>query len=122
MLALYVPLADEVTLVVSPAVEFIDHGGNFERVECSRCGAALKEDWWSDAMDAAYETRFANLLTNVPCCGETVSLNDLRYVMPAGFARFVLTARNPGRGCTSDEILNLEQVVGCKLRVIWARY
>src|SRR5438093_1118722 len=54
------------------------------------------------------------------------TLNDLRYVWPAGFARFVLQARNPGLQGAMDlpavDRAALEAIVGCRLRTIWARY
>jgi hypothetical protein len=59
----------------------------------------------------------------VPCCGSTVSLNDLDYDWPAGFARFVVEARNPRVGNLSDaEMRELELIVRTRLRPIRARY
>ncbi|NZD50784.1 hypothetical protein [Rhizobium leguminosarum] len=52
------------------------------------------------------EVRFydpGDINTVAPCCGATVSLNDLRYVWPAAFGRFALEAHNPGIGDTTWE-------------------
>ena len=114
--------ADGVSARETAAVEFIDQGGNFEGVACPRCGAALDVDWWGDAVDAAFEGCFADLDVTLPCCSATCSLNDLRYEMPAGFSRFVLEARNPGRDLTDAEVEALERALGCRLRRVWARY
>jgi hypothetical protein len=59
----------------------------------------------------------------VACCGALVSLNDLIYEWPAGFARFVLEAMNPNvRDIADDELASLAAILGTPLRKIWARY
>jgi len=74
-------------------------------------------------MDRASEGRFADLSVVLPCCGVVASLNDLRYEWPAGCARFVLEAMNPGGPALSAaQVAQLEQLVGCPLRLIRAHY
>jgi hypothetical protein len=118
----FFPGAQETTCETTEGVRFIDQGQNWERVRCPVCGSELDPEWWSQAMDAAYQTGFANLLVNVPCCGAVSSLNDLQYELPAGFARFVLKVRDPDKDIDDEQLITLEQVLGCKLRKIWARY
>jgi len=49
-----------------------------------------------------------------------VSLNDLHYIWPAGFGRFVIEALNPGvRDLQPAEDDQLRQTLGCDLRKIW---
>lgn len=79
--------------------------------------------WWPDAMDRAHGRHFADLAVTVPCCGAATSLNDLRYDWPAGFARFVLEATNPGVPELPDAALaELERRLGAPLRVVRAHY
>ncbi len=74
-------------------------------------------------MDDAFKVRFTALAVTTPCCGANVSLNDLNYEWPAGFARFVLEAMNPGVGdLATAEIAALAEIVGSPLRRIWAHY
>lgn len=122
--ATLVPDASEVTIDIRDEVAFVDQGSNFESVECPSCGAALETDWWQGAMDRAFDAQFSDLSVSPPCCGKHTSLNDLRYVMPAGFARFTLEAMNPNRGTDLDrhQLKELENLLGCKLRQIWAHY
>jgi hypothetical protein len=57
----------------------------------------------------------------VPCCDALVSLNDLTYDWPVGFARFELEAWNPQRGwLTDEELLQLSTVLDCQVRQIMA--
>jgi hypothetical protein len=49
---------------------------------------------------------FVDLTAAVPCCGRRVSLNELDYDWPCGFARFELALWNPGRGWLTDEELS----------------
>ena len=118
-----VPAAEEVTQATSENVQFVDPGANFERVSCPQCGQELSIEWWQDRMDEAFTDNFATLSITTPCCGTTVSLNDLKYEWPAGFARFVLEARNPGvADLTSEDVATLSDIVGSPLRRIWAHY
>ncbi len=72
-------------------------------------------------MNAAYETEFRELDTITPCCASNVSLNDLVYEWPAGFARFSLEALNPNIRDLEGEVLrDLEAILSCQLKRIWA--
>ncbi|MBK8022455.1 MAG: hypothetical protein IPK19_13765 [Chloroflexi bacterium] len=121
-LSAFVPHADEVKVIITDEIEFVDQGGNFERVVCPLCERELDIGWWQEAMDAAYATRFASLVVDLPCCHNESSLNSLRYEWPAGFARFVLEARNPGTDLNEAQVHALEQILGCALRKIWVHY
>ena len=104
-------------------VEFIDQGANFEKVLCPACGEDLTDQWpaW---MDEAAKSNFSELSLTPPCCGRATDLNALRYVWPAGFARFALRAQNPAIGgfLALSDLSVVEGVVGCKLRQILAHY
>ncbi|MBD2742135.1 hypothetical protein [Coleofasciculus sp. FACHB-1120] len=118
----FVPQADRVYLRVTDDVEFVDPGSNLEQIFCPVCLSYLETRWWQQAMDTAYCTRFNELMVIVPCCGAVCSLNDLRYECPAGFARFILEARQPNTELDNSQIHLLEQMLGCPLRKIWAHY
>jgi hypothetical protein len=109
--------------VVKEEVGFVDCGENFERVSCPRCPACLEKSWWGETMDKAYLTGFRDLAVILPCCGAVCSLNDLNYDWPAGFARYVLEAKSPEVAELDEQQLRtLEEALGCRLRIIWARY
>lgn len=114
----------ETTVKVFDEIAFIDQGGNFESVSCPRCGRQIDTGWWTQAMDTAYESRFSARASRTPCCENAVDLNDLVYVWPAGFARFVLEARSPGLSgdLGAEAVAALEDDLGCPVRQIWARY
>jgi hypothetical protein len=116
------PSADDVLAQVTQDVRFVDCGSNFETVRCPRCGTDLGE-WWTLAMEAGHEQQFRDLRATTPCCGLHTSLNDLIYSLPMGFARFTLEALNPGIGSLPERVQRrLEEILGSKLRVIWAHY
>ncbi|MBV9851228.1 MAG: hypothetical protein JO250_16280 [Armatimonadetes bacterium] len=95
-----------------------------ERVLCPACHAGLLDDGrWTQMMDTACETLFTHLVMPMPCCGAWLSLNDLNYDWPVGFARFVLEARNPDvPDLERDQVRALERILDCRLRVIWVHY
>jgi hypothetical protein len=119
LLAAFTQHADAVTAKFKESVEFFDPGGNWSGVCCHICGADA-EPWWQAVMDTAWDTHFSNLTVIASCCGASVSLNELRYVWPAGFARFVLEAMNPNiSDLTAAEQGMLQETLGCPLRRIW---
>ena len=112
------PQADEISSQSSALPQFVHAGGNWDGVWCSSCGADLGSTWSSlvDSQDKG--EGFPSLLVNAPCCGASVSLNDLRYGWPVAFGRFVLDAMNPNVASLSERIDQLEQVLGCQVREI----
>src|SRR5207244_404446 len=103
-------------------VVFVDAGGNWEGVRCPVCDADL-EEWWADAVDKSYQTHFQHLDVVLPCCGAVISLNDLKYPWAVGFARFVLSARDPDiPELPREGVAALEKVLGCGVRAIWVHY
>ena len=118
LLARYLPHAEEVHASFYEHVMFFDPGGNWSGVHCPNCGADA-EPWFGEATSKAADTNFESLLITTPCCGQLVSLNDLRFVWPAAFATFMLEAANPNsKGLTPAELSQLEVVLGCALREI----
>jgi hypothetical protein len=112
-----------VSSLVEEQVVFVDCGQNLERISCPRCNTSLENEWWGDAMDAVHLAGFGQFAVTMPCCGESCSLNDLRYEWPMGFARYVLQAEDPGlNGLAAEHIEALEGALGCKIRIVWARY
>jgi hypothetical protein len=112
---------DEVRAKVFDKVAFHDCGANWSGVRCPRCGEDV-EEWWADATDNAYKTGLEDLRATTPCCGHSTTLNDLSYVWPAGFARFVLEAKNPNiKQTTAEQDGQLSEALGLDLRKIWRR-
>jgi len=121
-LSTWFPEADAVSGAESEDVNFVDPGLNLERIICQACGSELDLAIWQGLMDAAFETQFADLTVTMPCCGSALSLNDLHYDEAAGFARCVLEVLNPRADLSDEQCDQLEQMLGCPLRKIWAQY
>jgi hypothetical protein len=122
LLALLVPEAEDVIVTVTDQVRFVDQGTNFERVSCPNCGSELDTQWWQSAMSSASKTDYSQLQVSTPCCGSVLSLNELRYVWPAGFARFVLEVRNPDGDISDNYLFLISRILKCEIRKIWAHY
>jgi len=117
------PPPSQVEARVFDEVTFIDPGSNFEKVLCPACDEDITEHW-AGWMDAAFEAEFSNLSLTMPCCERVTNLNALRYIWPAGFARFSLCAMNPNIGgvLAAKDVSALEDGLGCKLRQVYAHY
>ena len=118
------PLAESIQCHTTRDTEFIDCGGNFiADIQCSICHTSVEIDWWLQMIDNAYKTtHFQDLLVVMPCCGQNLSLNDLEYESPVGFARFVVEIRNPGEIKDSIVCNMVEAILKCRLKYIWAHY
>lgn len=118
------PKAESVDAVLYGEIRFVDSGMLFETVSCPLCGSELDHIWWGDAMSTAERTAFKNLSVRLPCCDGAGRLDNLNYKMPAGFARFLLQAREPGpsRYLTVDKLQTLESILDTPLQQIWSQY
>lgn len=114
------PKATSVDYQVLEKVTFIDQGQNWERILCPLCKTEIDQDWWGQQMDIKYQTGFVDLAVKLPCCGDTISLNDLQYEWPAGLARFVFEIWNPGADIDQSKLGLLGEILGCPQRTIWA--
>jgi hypothetical protein len=108
--------------VLSNDIEFVDCGGNLESISCPFCGHQLESEWWREAMDHSYESRFKNRTLLLPCCNQESTLDKLTYHWPMGFARFVIRLRNPVEAWTQENIAQLETLLKTPLKEIWAHY
>jgi len=105
-------------------VQFIDQGGNFELIKCPNCQEEIAIGWWQEKMDKAYKVNFENLSLILPCCNGASNLNELEYILPAGFARFVVEILNAEsiEYNINQHLKELEKLIGSKLKVIIVRY
>lgn len=112
--------AVEIRILSDGDVVFVDSGANFESVSCCTCAQQLDLGWWSEQMTKAHETGFRDLATTCPMCQVDVSLNDLCYDWPQGFASWCLDILNPGIShLTTDQIDKIAQGLGHPVRVIY---
>lgn len=106
-------------------LQFIDAGENFERIGCPACNREVTIADWHTWMDADWlgEEGFHLRVHRTPCCGKDVTLNDLTYERPQGFARWCISARNGDRGpLTRDEVAHLETLADLPLKAIAQMY
>lgn len=113
--------AAEVKIHIKDTPIFVDQGQNFETVSCPYCKQELDVGWWGNAMDTVFKSNFLDLEIDVPCCRRKVSLNDLEYYFPAGFARFIIELLEPG--FIEEEYVEwLEEQLGFKLKQVKVKY
>jgi hypothetical protein len=112
------PEAEKLTAEFSKNPAFIDPGGNWSGVLCPACGADA-EPWWGEAVSAAFEHDFSSLETVAQCCQAKMSLNNLNYVWPAAFGRFLLDAMNPNvERLSAAQLELLGATLGCSVREV----
>jgi hypothetical protein len=117
------PSAAEVNAHRFQDIRFFDQGSNFERILCPHCKHEITS-YWSGWMDERSRSGFTQRMVVMPCCHRASDLNDLTYVSPAGFAKFVLEITNPDLlGWLPDPAQkSLESILGCGVRQILAHY
>jgi hypothetical protein len=115
------PEGEALSDVLNESIQFVDCGANLGSIRCPECGALLDMTWWGHAMDRAHKSGFKSRAARVPCCAKSIDLNKLDYDWSVGFARYLLSARNPGRDVEGREVLFLEGLLNTPLRVIRSR-
>lgn len=136
----FTPDGEQVEVHVYPHLEFIDQGANLEAIVCPSCKQRLRidyfsdndpvGDWWQKANVEADIHRGEDVfelnpdtICKMPCCQAQARFVDLEFDWPGGFARFELTALNPDlETLTQAQIQELEEILGCRLKLIRAHY
>ncbi len=122
-LAILAPKAEEVAIEVEGEhIQFFDCGENFETVKCPACQSELSNGIWGDWMSEDYGEGpgFDLARRELPCCSATLTLNELTYDMPQGFARFGVGAMNCDRpNLTTADRQILDAAIGTRVRIIY---
>ena len=116
------PSIEKITYFIFATPKFIDQGSNFEKIICPKCNSIIDDKWWQKEMDKAFKDNYRNLFIITPCCNEEISLNDLKYEWPAGFASFIIQIQNPNKDITDSELEKLEIILRSSMRKIWSHY
>ena len=106
-------------------LQFIDAGQNFERIGCPSCGHTFTIPEWHEWMNADWhgEEGFHLHTRSSPCCATDMTLNDLVYEWPQGFAHWFVGARDVNHGrLTDDELALLQDIAGIGLKPIYQHY
>lgn len=123
LLAAMIPDRESLHFKSFPEIQFVDQGGNFERVLCPACKRDVTEDW-PDWFDESAKSHFARRIVRTMCCGAESDLNDLVFEWPAGFSRQVLEVMNPNPATwlLESEQKRIESAWGIQVRQILAHY
>lgn len=111
---------DSIKVEVTETPEFVDCGTNLESISCPECGTELDFEWWGEAMEKAADDAFSSLETEVPCCKKLVSLNDLVYNFPCGFASCLIQIINPDQPISNEMIDKIQNILGIEVRIVEA--
>lgn len=120
-----------VELVFHERITLIDGGEYMEEVFCPRCDAAIGLDWFWDLLIARNggrrvgEPTIDDLGVTVPCCGATLTLPQLRFEAPVGFARFEVSAMNWTRrvwDLSDEELAAAGDILGHPVTQVHAHY
>jgi len=126
------PEADVVQAERHEEPVFIDQGTNLEAIICPACRVRMVvfgqdgviQQWWYELIEPLQGKGVAGVEVRTPCCAATVPFSELEFDWPAGVASFEISIRNPGIGNPLDEtvIAQLEAVLGCRVKQVWAHY
>jgi hypothetical protein len=113
------PEAEDPELLTYETPEFIYCGANMANIFCPHCQADVRE-WWDKAFDEWWNSTDRSALSaKTPCCGRPISLNDVDYDFPQGFACFAVELMNPGSDLEPEELRQVESTLGVPVRIIW---
>ena len=106
----------------SGQMQFVDCGGDLERICCPHCGSEIDMELWAQWMEDSCETDFAHTQVTLPCCGQTADLNALEYDRPCALA-FCGVQMQQVEYRRPDAVKQaLEAIAKVPLRLIFASY
>ncbi|VTR99367.1 hypothetical protein [Tuwongella immobilis] len=126
------PRCEDPSIRVHRKVQYVDAGEYEEGATCPHCGQHLvfnffveddpPANWYREIVHQT-ELHAEGVPTVMPCCGAEVPFEEVRFDS-SGFARFELIVSNPDTPYPLPDgaMRQLEAVVGCPLRQVWARY
>ncbi|PUA40471.1 hypothetical protein C8Z91_03150 [Paenibacillus elgii] len=113
---------DKISIEQLEDIQFVDQGENFVQITCPSCDTVIELKWWHQAMDNAWQSAFKDLDVQLPCCSAHSTLHGLHYDFPAGFSRLIFEIENPEEEVTAEQVRMVEQLLGCEIRMVNARY
>lgn len=122
---------DAVEPVFYERITLIDGGQYMQDVFCPRYDAAIGLDWFWDLLRernggrTVGEPTVGDLAATVPCCGIALTLPELRFEAPVGFARFEMSVMNWARGVgelSPTELVAAGDILGHPVTQIHTRY
>lgn len=114
----------------SEKLMYIDAGEALERIVCPRCRSALDRyeepinEWYSQIDEELTEKDVESLNVITPCCSASVPFEELGFE-DGGIAHFELVIWNPDLPdyqLPASSMAELEKVLGCSLKQVWAHY
>lgn len=121
MLKLYLNNNVEIEELCYEEIRFIDAGENFEKILCPNCNLEIDLTWWRNEMAQAYASQFQKLEIVTPC-GYATSLNNLNYIWPAGFTKYVIRIKEHLVIPLTELENKFQMIVSTGIRVIYTRY
>ena len=115
--------AREIKLWESSNPQFIYPHEYFKQVKCPACHTEIT-DWWFDAVDKAYKSKFEDLAITTPCCRTLTTLNHVEFIGEAAFAQFALEiydAEVAYQGLSPNEVAELESILNCPIKQVITR-
>ncbi|XVU29667.1 hypothetical protein ACQPZJ_22075 [Actinoplanes sp. CA-054009] len=105
----------------------IDGGEYMEDLFCPRCNTSIGLDWFWNLLQPITngEPTVHTLDVTTPCCKAALTLPELRFEAPIGFARFEISARNWSRReweLSPGELTTIGSLLGHPVTQVLAHY
>jgi hypothetical protein len=104
---------------------FESAGAGFGTASCPMCAAVVAKNsedmgWFTGQLDRIFAEPEGSctLQATMPCCGGSVSMNDLLYDPVAGFASWSVSVREPRYVIGDRERALVEAALGHEVRVV----
>ncbi|BBH70173.1 hypothetical protein ACTI_68580 [Actinoplanes sp. OR16] len=123
--------AEAVEPIYYERITLIDGGEYTQDLFCPRCEADIGLDWFWELVRERNggrmigEPTIHDLSVTVPCCAAALTLPELRFEAPVGFARFEVSVRNWARGAwelDEKELAAAEAALGHPVTQVAAHY
>lgn len=133
LLEAFFPDGEQAEIEISDTLQFRDGGASLEKVVCPLCRKTTEINpfqendvgsaWWYTLDETLADSPDLNTLeVAMPCCGATSPIQDIDFSGAAGFSKFELCIWNPCADISEGQVSELEDLLGCRLKRIWAHY
>jgi len=112
------PAAEAIAVSVTAKPQFFDAGENFRSLRCPEGGKRLDMEWWAELMEEDFDGEGYSLAAWPSPCGRPVTLAELVYDAPQGFARFAVALANPGVDFDDAALAAFAEVIGAPVLLV----
>ncbi|MEQ1576674.1 MAG: hypothetical protein ABL894_03385 [Hyphomicrobium sp.] len=123
------PSSSPVEAMTRDGIDVFFPGDNLTSCSCPNCNSDIPSGVWQTILSADYDdtSGFMLLRQPMPCCGERLAVNELKFDWPVAFGKFALQITSPAFDTSNQDeaqrlARDLSPLLGCNLIAVVGRW